>query len=387
MTDSKINIMTRRKAEMKKRLIVILSISIFVILSIGICYKVLKSKDSARNKNEETVSESTDKIEESDGSAGQNKSRRKLIIDSDAGADDCAAIIYAAKQPNVDILGVTVLLGNVELDQAADNVLMALEKAGCDAPVYKGEEKTYNRTMKEAYSVFGEDGMGDADIIHPSGSPEDKAAVEFIIDTVRDNPGEVEIVCLGPATNIAKAIDVAPDVMKDVKMIWSMGTTGLGAGNASPVAEFNVYADAPAYKVLVDSGLPLTIVGLDMCTEEAAWTNEQFAKLESEGEEGSFVAKSLEKLREFYKGNGSDTVMVCDPITVMCVLHPNFVKEKIQTHASCITVQGETYGQVLFYKEGFTYDSVENDFDYNVTLVTKVDKAAYFDYYMDGVCD
>ena len=81
--------------------------------------------------------------------------------------------------------------------------------------------------------------------------------------------------------------------MKNAKMIWSMGTAGLGAGNASPVAEFNVYADAKAYKVMLDSGLPITVVGLDMCGDEAQWTDEQFIVLKAQSEVGSFVADSL----------------------------------------------------------------------------------------------
>ena len=133
--------------------------------------------------------------------------------------------------------------------------------------------------IKDAFSVFGEDGMGDADLIHPKGKAEEEDAVDFILDTIKEDPGEVEIIALGPATNIARAIDKDPETMQDVKMIWSMGTAGLGVGNASPVAEFNVYADAPAYKVMLDSGLPITIIGLDMCGGEAMWTDEQFEEL------------------------------------------------------------------------------------------------------------
>ena len=213
--------------------------------------------------------------------------------------------------------------------------------------------------VKTAFSVFGTDGMGDADLIHPKKQAEDGDAVDFIIDTVRNHPDEVEIIAIGPATNIAKAIEKAPETMKKVKRIWSMGTAGLGPSNASPFAEFNVYADAQAYKMMLDSGLPITVIGLDMCDGGAMWTDHQFAELESLNDVGEFVAKSFGKIREFYKSNGSEDVMNCDSVAMMCALYPEFVKNTINTHASCITDEGETYSQVLFYKEGFTYDIVK----------------------------
>lgn len=313
--------------------------------------------------------------------------RRRIIIDTDTGADDAAALILAAKDPNIEILGVTVLLGNVDLDQAAKNALMSLEIAGFQAPVYKGAGTTYKGREKEAFSVFGSDGMGDADLIHPQGEAEDDDAVDFIIDTVKKYPGEVEIVCLGPATNIAMAIEKDPEAMKDVKMIWSMGTAGLGEGNATPVAEFNVYEDPHAYKIMLDSGLPITIVGLDMCGGKAMWTDRNFETLEKSGKLGVFISKSFGKIREFYAGNGEEgRVMNCDPVLMKCMLNPDFCLETQKCHGSCITDEGETYGQVIFYKEGFTYDNVNSEgLDYNVTLVTKVDGANYFKRYLEAI--
>lgn len=310
--------------------------------------------------------------------------KRKIIIDTDTGADDASALILAAKCENIDIVGVTVLVGNVDLEQSTKNAIMALETAGCDAPVYKGADETFNGVKKTAFSVFGEDGMGDANLIHPKGEAEEEDAIDFILDTVKSNPGEIEIVALGPATNIAKAIEKDPETMKKVKMIWSMGSAGLGPGNASPVAEFNVYADAEAYKIMLDSEIPITVIGLDMCADEAQWTDDQFVKLSASGETGRFVADSFGKIREFYKNNGSETVMNCDALAMMCVTYPDFVNDRINTHASCIIEEGETYAQVIYYKKGFTYDMAMNDFVYNVDLVTDVDKELYFENYLNA---
>ena len=307
---------------------------------------------------------------------------RKVIIDTDTGADDASALILAAKAPNIDILGVTTLAGNVDLEQSAENALAALEIAGCDAPVYRGCAENYSGEKINAFSVFGKDGMGDANLIHPNKKAEEKDAVEFILDAVEDHPDEIEIIMLGPATNIAKAIEREPDTMKKVKRIWSMGTTGYGHGNATPVAEFNVYHDPHAYQVMLDSGINVTIAGLDICGK-AAWTDEQFEQLDRSGEVGHFVSTSFTKLRKFYESNNSGgSTNNCDALAMMCVIYSDFVTGTVNCHGSCITEKGETYGQVILYREGFTYDVAKNDFVYNAALITDICYEDYFDLYL-----
>ncbi len=314
-------------------------------------------------------------------------SERKIIIDTDTGADDASALILAASSPEVEIMGVTVLAGNVDLEQGTKNALATLELAGCDVPVYKGSVNRYDGTAISPYSVFGTDGMGDMNLIHPKGTAEEGDAIDFILDTVRSNPGEIEIVMLGPATNIARAIDEDPETMKQVKRIWSMGTPGInGPGNASPVSEFNVYLDAPAYRRVLDFGVPVTVIGLDVCDRESRWSDDNFEKLAAFGKVGKFVTDSFHKIREFYERNGSaGFVMNCDGTAMMCVVCPDFVTDSRQCHGSCITDPGETYGQVIFYQKGFQYDLTSGDFDYNVTLVSDVNRISCFMEYLTRV--
>lgn len=316
-----------------------------------------------------------------------DSSTRKIIIDTDTGADDAAAIILAAMDKNIEILGLTVLAGNVDINQATQNALMALETAGISAPVYKGAVENYKGEEIQAFSVFGNDGMGDNDLIHPSAEYDEGDAVDFILDTVNKYPDEVEIVSIGPATNIAKAIEKDSETMKKVKKIWSMGTAGLGPGNSSPVSEFNVYHDPEAYKIMLDSGLDISIIGLDACGDKAMWTPDNFKKLSNTNDIGSFIDSSFEKLREFYMSNGTDgSVMNCDALAMMCVLYPDFVTDTITCHGSCITTPGETLGQVIFYQKGFTYDVAKtSDLDYNVTLITGVKKDEYFNRYLKAI--
>ena len=358
-----------------------------IILIFIMCFSMCScGKNDRGNKDKTTIhptTEDTTETDVSDTPIGEIVSgKRNIIIDTDTGGDDAAAIILAALDPDINIVGVTTVFGNVELEQGVKNALMALEVAGCKAPVFLGSEENYEGENKEAYSVYGEDGMGDADLVHPTGEAADGDAIDFIINTVKAHPGEIEIVALGPVTNIAYAIEEDPEAMKNVKRIWSMGTAGLGVGNSSPVAEFNVAKDAESYSIMLSSGLPVTIVGLDVTEGEAEWSDKEFDELAKQGDKGAFVAALFGKIREFYKGNGKDSVNITDPVAMMCALYPDFVKNTISTYASCITEEGETFGEVIFYKEGFTYDMTENDFEYTTDLVTEVDAASFFDRYV-----
>ena len=297
-----------------------------------------------------------------------------VIIDTDTGGDDATALILASKSSNIEILGVTVAAGNVSLKQAVKNALAALEIAGCSAKVYPGAERPFNGEERETFSVYGKDGMGDADLIHPKGRAQRKNAVDYMLEEINRHPGEIEIIALGPVTNIALAIRKDRETMKKVKRIWSMGTAGFGPGNATPVAEFNVYKDAEAYKIMLDLGVPVTVTGLDM-DDEPTWVDEKTWKKMLKGSPLQvFVAKATGKLLEFKKGNGLDAVDLPDAVAVAAMAWPDFVEETTQCYGSCITDPGETHGMVIFYREGFTYDSMPKIGKANVSVITKAKK-------------
>ncbi len=306
--------------------------------------------------------------------------KHRIIIDTDTAGDDAAALILAAKSDDVEILGVTVLAGNVSLEQGAKNALAVLELIGCDAPVYLGASAPLSGEEKECFSVYGADGMGEADLIHPKGSPRtDKSAIDFILDTVRANPGEIEIVALGPATNLALAIERDRETMLQVKRIWSMGTAGFGPGNATPVAEFNVYKDAPAYRIMLELGVPVTVIGLDM-DDEPTWTYEdKLAEMHDGNYVQRFMADATRKLLEFKKGNGIPAVDLPDAVAMACLVWPDFVEETTLCYGSCITEPGETYGMLVYYRDGFTYDSMPEIGKCNISVVSKAKKEEFVD--------
>ena len=298
----------------------------------------------------------------------------RIIIDTDTGGDDACALILAVRSPIVEILGVTVAAGNVSLPQAVKNAMASLEIAGSDAKIYPGAVKPFSGEERETFSVYGNDGMGDADIIHPKGKAQEKHAVDFILETVAANPGEIEIVALGPVTNIALAIEHDRETMKKVKRIWSMGTAGFGPGTATPVAEFNVYKDAEAYKIMLDLGVPVTVIGLDM-DDEPTWVSEEGWREMGRGSRlQQFISKATGKLLEFKKGNGINAVDLPDAVAMATLVWPDFVTSSVKCSASCITEKGETHGLVIFYKEGFTYDSMPETGEANVTVITGAKK-------------
>ena len=314
----------------------------------------------------------------------EGSKKRKIIIDTDCAGDDAVALIMAAKDKNTEILGVTVSEGNVSLEQAARNALMVLETAGSDAPVYKGASTTYTGKQRKLFSVFGKDGMGDNDLIHPSRTTQSTGAVDFIIDTVKANPDEVEIVALGPATNLALAMDRDPETMRRVKRYWSMGTAGFGHGNASPVAEFNVYHDAEAYKVFAESEVPITALGFDMVGDAVSFTQEDIDELAKRGGLADFVAKSYSGLMRFNtETRGVQTASIPDGLLMACVLWDNFVLEMQPCHASVITDDTEAYGQVVFYKKGYGYDSGVKFDSYDFNVVTDIADEDFKGYLME----
>lgn len=311
-------------------------------------------------------------------SADKIQQKRKVIIDTDTAGDDAAALIIAAKDPNVEILGVTVSEGNVKLDQAVKNALMTLEAAGSDAPVYAGADTTYTGRPRDVFSVFGKDGMGDQDLIHPTRKAADGSAIDFILDTIKVNPDEVEIIALGPVTNLALAFDKDAKTMKRVKRYWSMGTTGFGHGNATPVAEFNVYHDAEAYKVFAESGVPVTVLGLDMMNGDVIHTKEWLDEIASKGGLSEFFAKSFGGLVKFNEqANGKAYADNPDGTCMACVLWDGFIQDTEACHPVVMTEDNETYGQVVLYKKSRSYDSGITFEDYNFNVITKINSKGF----------
>jgi len=275
---------------------------------------------------------------------------RKIIIDTDCGSDDAVAIMMALKSKEIHVEAITTVCGNVPLELATRNALMTIEVSnGQKTPLYVGAYKPLMRDLVTAVNVHGKDGMGDCSLIHPSLNPEKEHAVDAILRIVKNNPGEIEIVAIGPVTNIALAIMKDPLTMKKVKHIYSMGTSGFGWGNTTPVAEFNVYVDAEAYDIMLRANIPMTIIGFDVCLGDAALNKDDMEMLLASGiQEAIFAVQCNRSLLNYnLRRSGEHIVDLPDAVAMGVVLWNDIVTEAVECYCKTCTIDPSTYGQVI----------------------------------------
>ncbi|HXO93453.1 MAG TPA: nucleoside hydrolase, partial [Candidatus Acidoferrum sp.] len=167
---------------------------------------------------------------------------RTFLIDTDTASDDAVALIMALRAPDVHVAAITIVAGNVDVQQATRNALYTVELCGAKAPVYSGAEKPLLRTYENATWFHGRDGLGDHNYPAPSQSPEKLHAADAIIGTIEANPGLV-LVTLGPLTNIALALSKRPEIAAKVSRCVVMGGAPCCEGNVTPAAEYNIWVD------------------------------------------------------------------------------------------------------------------------------------------------
>ncbi|WP_132304021.1 nucleoside hydrolase [Komagataeibacter saccharivorans] len=192
--------------------------------------------------------------------------RRRIIIDTDPGQDDAIAIMLALASPELDVLGLVSVAGNVPVRQTAANACKILELAGRrDIPVHAGCARPVRRDPVTAEHVHGQTGMDGPALPEPTLRPAAQHGVDFLIDTIRAHPDHtVTVVTLGPMTNLAMAVIKAPDIATRVERVVSMGGAYAECGNITPSAEFNMFADPDAADIVLRSRMPLTLVPLDV---------------------------------------------------------------------------------------------------------------------------
>jgi len=301
---------------------------------------------------------------------------RKFIIDTDTGSDDAVALIMALKSDAIKIEAITTVAGNITLEQATDNALMTIEIAkGHVPPVYKGSSKPLRRKLETAAHVHGQDGMGDQGLIHPTLKAAGDNAVDKILELVKLNPDEIELITIGPVTNIAKAILKEPETMKKLKHIYAMATGGFGPGNVTPVAEFNVYVDAEAFDIMLNAGVPITIAGFDICLGQAALTKGEIDKIrQSTSTVGSFaMACNQGKIEWNLKYYNEYIINLPDPLAMAAALWPEVILEAPDAHCYTCTVEEAAYGQVIVDTGNFGNKTAP----FNAKVIKVIDTVAY----------
>lgn len=192
-----------------------------------------------------------------------------MLIDTDAGSDDAVAILMALRHPDIEVRAITVVAGNVPLAQGVVNALYFTELCEAAVPVYAGADRPLLREYVSADWFHGADGLGDwGDRYQPQrASASDRHAVDAIIEAARSTP-DLVIVTLGPLTNLALAISKAPDIVPLVSRCIVMGGAACTNGNVTPAAEYNIWCDPEAARIVFRSGLPLEMVGWEFSTGE-----------------------------------------------------------------------------------------------------------------------
>lgn len=192
--------------------------------------------------------------------------RRKIILDCDPGHDDAIAMMMAAKHPAIDLLGITIVAGNQTLDKTLVNGLNVCQKLGIDVPVYAGMPRPIMREQIVAAHIHGESGL-DGPVFEPlTRKAEPVHGVSYIIDTLMASDGDITLVPVGPLSNIAVAMRMEPRILPKIREIVLMGGA-FGTGNVTPSAEFNLYADPEAARVVFTSGVPIVMMGLDLTNQ------------------------------------------------------------------------------------------------------------------------
>ena len=193
---------------------------------------------------------------------------RTFLIDTDTASDDAVALILALRARDVRVAGITVVWGNVPVDQGARNALYVAELCGSDVPVHVGAARPLRRDPENATWYHGRDGLGDHGFAPSRRQPASDAGVEALIDLARSAPGCV-LVTLGPLTNIAHALQRDPDFASHISRAVVMGGAACTVGNVTPAAEYNVWADPEAAQMVFRSALPIEMVGWELCRGRA----------------------------------------------------------------------------------------------------------------------
>jgi purine nucleosidase len=204
---------------------------------------------------------------------------KRIILDVDTGIDDALAIILALRLGELKVEAVTTVAGNVEVEQATANTLRVLELAGrADIPVAQGAAKPLLRPLRTAKEVHGEDGLGNTYLPSPKAKPVAERAWELIVSRALAAPGQLTLVATGPQTNLALALLNEPKVAPAIKELVFMGGAAFCPGNTGPRAEFNIFTDPEAARIVLRSGIPITMVSLDV-TEKCLLTQKMLDEI------------------------------------------------------------------------------------------------------------
>ncbi len=281
---------------------------------------------------------------------------RRFIIDTDTASDDAVAILMALQWPDVQVDAITVVAGNVPLEQGGVNARYTVEICRTDTPVHLGASRPLVREPVHAHFFHGEDGMGNMHYPPPKQPVAGTNAVAELIRRFGEAPGEIELVTLGPLTNIALALRLEPRLANWVKHCTIMGGAANRVGNITPAAEYNLWFDPEAAKIVFHSGMNITMAGWELCRGEANLSDEEIAMIYGFGTARAKFAmdcnkSALKASREWLHDPG---LGLCDPTAMAVALNPDVCIRKGAYFVDIATQEEMTRGMSVVDALGVT---------------------------------
>jgi purine nucleosidase len=287
---------------------------------------------------------------------------RTLLIDTDTASDDAVALIMALRSREVRVAAITVVAGNVPVAQATSNASLTVELCGADVPVYSGAEAPLLRKLEIADWFHGADGLGDHGYRPAKRRAEPRHAVDALIETVRENPG-IEIVTLGPLTNLAMALLREPKLAASVKRCVVMGGAPCCEGNVTPAAEFNIWVDPEAARIVFRSGLAVEMVGWQLSRGDAALDQhdiERVLALKTSVAEFAVRCNSA-AVEAFFKQTGQRGMSLPDPVAMGIALNPALCTSSSEHYVEIEISSELTRGMTLVDRLDVATDSRNRD--------------------------
>ncbi|KAL6559212.1 Uridine nucleosidase 1 [Orobanche hederae] len=289
---------------------------------------------------------STLRTDGTDGLADSNNcfhnKPEKIVIDTDPGIDDSMAILMAFQSPDLDILGLTTIFGNVTTEDATRNALILCELAGRpDVLVSEGNPEPLKRGRPRiADFVHGSNGLGNIPIPPPKSKKSEKSASQFLVDKISEYPGEVSVLALGPLTNLALAIKRDSSFASKVKRIVVLGGAFFALGNVNPAAEANIYGDPEAADIVFTSGANIDVVGINITTQVKLTDMHLDELRKSKGRHAQFICDICKFYRDWHvKSDGG--IFLHDPVSFVALVRPDLFTFKkgavrVETQGICV---------------------------------------------------
>ncbi len=295
---------------------------------------------------------------------------KKIIIDTDPGIDDAIALSYALNHPQLDVLALTTIYGNVTVDLATQNTLRLCELNSVTVPVATGASTPLHiKPNPVADFVHGANGFGEIQLPEPTLQAASLSAAELIVELIKKFPGEITLVAVGPLSNIALALELSPGIATQVKEVVVMGGAFHREGNVTPHAEANIWNDPHAAKQVFTADWPLTVHGLDV-TYQISFSPAYLDKLAEQSENvGTFLRDAANFYIKFYKQQlNFDGCCPHDQLALSYVTHPEWFT--LENGTLDVVIDNESLGKT-------TIDTTQNNNrKSNKSIATGVDREA-----------